>query len=256
MDTRYWGPSGWRLLHLLAAHQTPSKEAFQQFFGELPFVLPCKWCRRNLSFHQEELPFTDTKDLEQYMYVLHNKVNTILKKSKPYPTFAQVRDIYRERLDYGCTKTEFPGWPFLFSIVKDHPIQRGNLPIPDAPPIETLQTDQEKNKWNLLTPAERFSHWVAFWETLPKTFPFQEWTQAWNESIDPENPPSAWTTSSSAMKALWRLRCTFEQKLSLLNKTSYRELCNDLTFYRSGCASRNVKSKTCRRLRQTRKSQR
>ena len=254
MDTRYWGPSGWRFLHLLVANPNLSKSAFHAFLAELPFVLPCKWCRRNLTLHYEALPYENTDDFEKWMWQIHNKVNGILHKAEPYPTLATTRAIYSERFAYGCTKTEFPGWEFLFSIVKDHPIQRGNQLIPNAPPVESMKTDLEKNKWNALTPAERFEHWKRFWGVLPSVFPYAEWTQAWNESLAEITNPASWSTSSEGMRGLWRLRCHFEEKLSLINKTTYRALCNDLSFYRSGCASKSNKSQTCRRLRRTRKT--
>ena len=258
MDTRYWGPSGWGLLHLIVANPNLSKSDIHAFLKELPYVLPCKWCRRNLTLHYEDLPFEGVDDFEKWMWQIHNKVNGILHKKQPSPTLAATRKTYSERFAYGCTKTEFPGWEFLFSIVKDHPIQKGNQLIPNAPPVETLETDLEKNKWNALTPAERFAHWQAFWNALPAVFPYAEWTTVWKECIDDKesSDPTSWKTSGDAMKGLWKLRCKFEEKLSLLNKTSYKALCNDLTFYRSGCASRANKSQTCRRLRQTRKPQR
>lgn len=251
MDTRYWGPSGWRLFHLLLANPSLDRKKAEDFLEVLPYVLPCKWCRYGLSTHMEELPISEAANLEKWMWQIHNKVNRRLKKPEPYPTFASVHEVYADRLEYGCTRTEFPGWEFLFSVLKDHPLQRGNVPIPDHPPLETLKTDAEKNMWNVLG-ERRFHYWVLFWKRLVDVFPFAEWKEAWTWSSDPET----WVNSTKAMGALWKIRCEFESKLELLNKTTYRDLCNDLTFYRSGCATRSNRSRTCRRLRQTRKTQR
>ncbi len=259
MDTRYWGPSGWRLLHLLFTNPNLDKQAAHRFLAELPYVLPCKYCRANLSEHYADLPYESAEDLERWIWSIHNKVNQKLReigqKKPPNPPFAKVHQIYTERLQYGCTQTEFPGWEFLFSTIKDHPITGGRgTPLAGAPPLETLQTDLEKNRWNCLEPQRRFEHWVAFWNALPAVFPFDDWTTVWKECMTDD--PREWNTQQRAIQSLWKLRCQFEEKLALLNKTTFKHLCNDLTFHRSGCASRSNRSKTCRRLRQTRKTQR
>lgn len=259
MDTRYWGPSGWRLLHLLVANKTKNPAEFSSFLEHLPYVLPCKYCRSSLSWYYQELPYAEADDLELWMWKIHNKVNGKLRKEgqekPPNPPFAKVKKLYEERLAHGCTRTIFPGWEFLFSIIKNHPLtSHDTYPIPGAPPLETLTTDLEKNKWNCLDPQARYAHWLQFWESLPAVFPYEEWTTAWKESMT--DPPSSWTTMALGMKALWSLRCRFEEKLALLNKTTYTSLCNDLTFYKSGCANRNIQTKTCRRLRMTRKTKR
>ncbi len=259
MDTRYWGPSGWRLLHLLVANKTKNPNEFYSFLEHLPYVLPCKYCRSSLSQYYNELPYSETDDLELWMWKIHNKVNGKLRKEgqskPPNPSFAKVQQLYRDGIAHGCTRTIFPGWEFLFSIIKNHPLTSHDIhPIPGAPPLETLTTDLEKNQWNCLDPQARYAHWLQFWESLPGVFPYEEWTTAWEDSMD--TPPSSWTTMTIGMKALWSLRCRFEDKLALLNKTTYTSLCNDLTFYKSGCANRNIQTKTCRRLRMTRKTKR
>lgn len=259
MDTRYWGPSGWRLLHLIVADTSKKNKEFYSFLEHLPYVLPCKYCRSSLSSYYQEVSYQEANDLEHWMWIIHNKVNGKLRSEghskPPNPPFAKVKQIYAERLEYGCTRTEFPGWEFLFSIIKNHPLTSRDIhPLPGAPPLETLSTDLEKNRWNLLDPQQRFAHWIQFWQAVPGVFPYKEWTQAWSESL--EDPPSSWNTMGQAMKSLWKLRCRFEEKLALLNKTTYKTLCNDLTFYKSGCANKNIQSKTCRRLRMTRKTKR
>jgi hypothetical protein len=38
MDTRFWGPSGWKLLHLIAAEPTKDPTAVLEWFGLLEYV--------------------------------------------------------------------------------------------------------------------------------------------------------------------------------------------------------------------------
>ena len=244
MDTRYWGPSGWSLLHLIAA--TKTKNEAHEFLETLPFVLPCKFCRASLSKYYKELPLSGVDHFDHWMYEIHNKVNNKLRKQgqriPPNPPFSKVQKIYQEKFESGCTRTDFPGWEFLFSIAKCHPLSgEKSTPIQDAPPLETLKTDLEKNEWNVLEPEKRYTYWVRFWKALPDALPFQEWRNSWTK-----HGLKAERTSKEMVNALWRLRCAFENDLELLNKTTYSSLCRDLSLHKSGC-SKKVRAKTCRR---------
>ena len=162
MDTRFWGPSGWRLLHLMTFAYNPQrdKKAMREFLKCLPFVLPCKFCRSSLSQYYEELPYEpaleSTSALTRWMWKIHGKVNNKLRGQgqtiPPDPTFAMVKRIYTERLAHGCSKTEFPGWEFLFSIVENHPLTRGehSISMSGAPPLSSIDSDNDKElcKWN------------------------------------------------------------------------------------------------------------
>ena len=243
MDTRYWGPSGWKLLHLIAASNKHSSD-ITDFLETLPYVLPCKFCRASLSKYYGELPFTSTVKLNYWMYQIHNKVNGKLRKQgqaiPANPPFSKVKQLYEEKLQHGCTKTDFPGWEFLFSVAKCHPLSKEkSTPITGAP--ETLKTDLEKNEWNVLEPEKRYVYWVKFWKVLPLVFPFEEWKKSWlQHGLKPVE------TSKEMVTALWRLRCAFENDLELLNKTTYSNLCRDLSLHKSGC-SKKLRAKTCRR---------
>ena len=254
MDTRYWGPSGWKLFHLIAADNTPNKH-ITEFLETLPYVLPCKFCRASLSKYYEELPYTSTSNLDHWMYQIHNKVNGKLRKQgqaiTANPPFSKVKQLYEEELHLGYTKTNFPGWEFLFSVAKCHPLSKEkSTPMNDAPPIETLKTDLEKNEWNVLEPEKRYVYWVKFWKVLPLVFPFEEWRNSWLQ-----HGLQAQRTSKEMVSLLWRLRCAFENDLELLNKTTYSNLCRDLSLHKSGC-SKKLRAKTCRRTASNRRTTR
>lgn len=231
----------------------------RQFFELLPFVLPCKYCRANLAEHYEKLPLEPALQsratLTRWLYEIHNLVNAKLKgqgiKAAPNPSFEEVREIYEQRLHYGCTKTTFPGWEFLFSIVETHPLVDAAEPMPNAPPLEMLNTKDEKEllKWNYLGKQCRFEYMCRFWTLLPKVLPFSEWKTAWKSSCK-DFCSDSWSSKVKSMKALFQLRKEFEEKLDLLNRTTFHDLCNDLKFHKSGCGSaRFAKTRTCRRLR-------
>ena len=144
MDTRYWGPSGWRLLHLItfAASRSNVSPKLCDFFNTLPYVLPCKYCRKSLSEYMTEDPVEcNKKNLPKWLWRIHNDVNAKLRTQRvhvePDPSFPIVETIYVERLAAGCSRTHFEGWEFLFSIAESHPYSRAGratVPIPGHPP--------------------------------------------------------------------------------------------------------------------------
>lgn len=248
MDTRFWGPSAWRLLHLIATAEHGSKANLKAFFETLPYVLPCKYCRFSLTGYMDEVPVQFP--LDKWLWRIHNKVNGKLRSQslpvEPDPPFPKVRAIYRERLAAGCTRTEFDGWDFLFSVVENHPFSRSAMtgtPMPDAP-AEPPATCRERNKWNMCSPTERFEHYKQFWELLPKVLPFPEWERAWRSC----DGFVAWSDRPTALKTLWGIRCNMEKSLELMNKTTYSSLCKTLRAHRSGCSSAK-RGKTCRKRR-------
>lgn len=268
MDTRFWGPSAWRLLHSITFAYTPSKDkaAMRQFFELLPFVLPCKFCRSNLISHYEQLPVEDALEsretLTKWLYTIHGLVNQKLRdqgKTIPEdPPFSLVKQIYEERQAYGCSKTFFPGWEFLFSIVEAHPLLQKETPIPEAPAPETLPRKDEAIllKWNYLSGSCRFTYVCRFWNLLGDVLPFPEWRRLWKKTLKGTSS-SSWKTRESSRQTLWKTRKEFEEELALLNKTTYHDLCKMIRFYKSGCGyKQNKATRTCRRLRTLTRKQR
>lgn len=260
MDTRYWGPSGWRFLHLVSFGYNPrDKIGMREFLEILPFVLPCKFCRSSLITYYEELPPSSALDsaasLSRWMWKIHGKVNDKLRGQgqtiPPDPTYAMVKRIYTDRLHSGCSKTEFPGWEFLFSIVENHPLSKGETssPMPNAPPLETIDpsNDKELCKWNYLSPEKRFHYICRFWAVLPSVLPFQEWRTSWQLHAH-DFCETTWTSKSASRKGLWAIRCAINADLEDINTTKFRRLCNDLKLHKSGCAS-NRRARTCRKPR-------
>ena len=255
MDTRFWGPSGWRLLHLITFTYEPSqKQAVSELFSMLPFVLPCKYCRASLAQYMREeqlAPALKSRTaLTRWLYKIHNHVNAKLKGQgllkDANPSFASVKKVYEERVAAGCIRTEFEGWDFLFSIAENHPFSqtaRNSSPMPDAP-SGTL-TPEERNEFNLMTAEERMPYYKRFWESLSGALPFHEWRQAWTTcAIRYETLAHRQTW----IRELWRVRCCLEKELDLLNREEFNSLCKRLASHRSGCGSKK-RGKTCRRTR-------
>ena len=164
MDTRFWGPSGWRLLHLITFSYSPErdKKSVCKFFHMLPYVLPCKFCRASLSEYILEDPIEDACEtplkLQKWLWRIHNKVNEKLHVKTPTPSFADVAKIYTEKLEQGCSRTVFDGWEFLFSVAENHPFSRAGysaIPLQGSPPLEELTTPLLRNRWNSMEAEER-----------------------------------------------------------------------------------------------------
>lgn len=251
MDTRYWGPSGWRLLHLISFSKTVDPKDMRAFFWTIPYVLPCKYCRKSFSENSMKSPIDEAESPAKWLWQMHNKVNSKLRlqhlqhKSVSDPTFKSVEKIYEERLQSGCTRTAFEGWEFLFSIAEAHPLSRQlrtSIPIQGHPAIETIIDPLERNLWNVMEPEERFVYYKQFWKLLPLVLPFPEWTDRWQKA-------SSLNTAicrKECLKGLWAIRRHMEKDLELLNRTTYDSLCKELQKHRSGCAS-SMRGKTCRK---------
>ena len=251
MDTRYWGPSGWRLLHLIAASPNAAKN--NTFWEMIPYILPCKFCRASLTEYYIQHPIPKkASQFPAWMYTIHNCVNDKLreqcKTTPPNPPEEEVIDYYENYYNQGCSRTIFPGWRFLFSIADNHPHSSPSKPMPDAP--TTIPTSmEERNRYNLLTQVQRIACLEKFWKSVPDVLPFEEWTQSWKTHQGPMY--KAVQHRKSALSWLWKIRCGLESDLEHLGETNFHGLCKEVAKYRSGCST-SKRAKTCRSIRSNR----
>jgi hypothetical protein len=186
----------------------------------------------------------------KWLWRMHNKVNAKLRSQHvghptEDPSFTTVKEIYQERLDSGCSRTEFEGWEFLFSVAEAHPLSRQmktSVPIQGHPPIETIYDPLERNRWNVMEPEERLIYYTQFWKLLPTVFPFPEWTTHWKKASSLNDA----VCRKECVKGLWIIRRHMEKELELLNNTTYDSLCKELRRYKSGCTN-SLRGKTCRK---------
>ena len=111
MLTTVWGPSMWHYLHIMSfnypIHPTKSdKKHYREFIINLQYVLPCKYCRQNLTNNLKQLPITmqtmnNRETYSKYVYELHEHINNMLKKPSNL-TYEEVRDRY-EHFRSRCT---------------------------------------------------------------------------------------------------------------------------------------------------------
>jgi len=225
----------------------PKREDLHAFFNTIPYILPCKYCRKSFSENIAKDPIEAADSIPRWLWRMHNRVNAKLRDQRlcrsEDPSFQSVKKIYEQRMRIGCTRTHFEGWQFLFSVAEAHPLSRqgrSSVPIQGHPALETITEPLEKNRWNVMTTEERMVPYNEFWTILPRVLPFIEWSEAWKAGV-----PS---TRKELVKHLYSIRCDLEKKLELLNRTTYNSLCKELQSHRSGCAN-SVRGKTCRKKR-------
>ena len=257
MDTKYWGPSAWKLLHMATFQYNPKtqKEDMLTFFQLLPFVLPCKFCRKSLTeYYAEDSPcaaLASADTLSRWLWRIHNKVNDKLRSQgqtiAPNPSYKEVAEVYINYLAQGCSQTNFPGWEMLFSILDNHPLSReGKKTLPfEYDGSVDLSCVVQKNRLNLLKPEERIAYIVHFFEIVPSILPYKEWRSGWDGGA--EEIPNGRRRS---LCWLWKIRKTLEEQFELQNKDTFFGLCSTVATHRSGC-SKSHRAKTCRKMRKT-----
>lgn len=136
MDTRYWGPDGWKLLHTIAYNYPiqPSKDDIQThniFFTIIGDILPCKYCRISYKKYINELPIhkhLSTRDeLFIWLYNIHNKVNDKLRKQKHLKEEdPSLKEIFLKYSTYPFIDECLLGKKFINAIVHNYPLKGDN----------------------------------------------------------------------------------------------------------------------------------
>lgn len=103
MLTYVWGPSLWHFLHTMSFNYPviptcEEKHNYMNYIKSLKHILPCRYCRENLSRNLKETNFnmSDLKNRDtfsRFVYHLHNHINTMLGK-KNVIAYEVVRERY------------------------------------------------------------------------------------------------------------------------------------------------------------------
>lgn len=112
MLTTVWGPSMWHFLHTMSFNYPVSpteeqKKDYMEFILNLRNVLPCKYCRMNLTNNLKSKPIkmchmASRDTFSRFIYELHEIVNKMLGK-KSGLTYCDVRERY-EHFRSRCTQ--------------------------------------------------------------------------------------------------------------------------------------------------------
>ena len=272
MDTRFWGPSGWALLHLIAADPTVKNRIKEvlRFFELLPYVLPCKYCRASLSDYYAVQPLTattlkDATTFSHWLYDIHNRVNGKLRGqgllTQPNPSWTSVHAKYAKQQSGLCDSSPLLGWDFMTSVAFTTPaLNYKPAPMPDTPEevdLATLDLDS-RNRYNLLTRKERIAALKEWWSLIPAILPCPAWRASWSAAASESGSIPLREGREPAMQWMWAveeqvcqgLRCPPpHESLPFLKKT--------MKVYESSCGlSKSKKAKTCRRKKKIAKASR
>lgn len=268
MDTRFWGPSGWRFLHIISFQINDGSllisNNVKTFFTHLSFVLPCKFCRYSLTEYYDKLPIPESaEDFSRWMYDIHNCVNGKLRSQKllnePNPKWSMIQSRYKDWVKAPCNTRQMLGWDFLYAIAYTTPSKsQQSTPMPDAP--KDLPDDpKERNRWNVMSYLERRKYLSEWWKSVGYSLPFENWRKAWSISLEREGDPPLQKGKKSMIAWLYRMETNICQSLSgsapeTVYHSNFEGLCSELYSFSSGCGVDKSKTlKTCRAIKEKRR---
>jgi len=206
MDTQFWGPSAWRLLHLMAFSDHRSPEVYT-FLKNLPYILPCKFCRESLKKFYRESPLREAypNNIAKWMYEIHNDVNNKLRKQgllkAPNPTFKEVKEMYEPQL-LKADKEHILGFDFFKSVA--YVKSKSNC-------------EPELKEW---------------WNSIAEALPFPTWRQQWKAAEEKEGKAPLEKGKQAMIAWLYRIQ----------GKQNYKDFTKETKAFSSSC----TKGTTCR----------
>lgn len=233
MDTRFWGPSGWKLLHLITYGypNTPSNQDkinYGVFFNSMKYILPCKYCRMSLTKFYKQIPVEEhlrTKEtLTNWLYQIHNKVNNKLRKQNliktPNPKKKEIDFIYEKMLENKC---RIPGWDFLYCMIFNYPKDK-----------DTLSYD-------------RINGYITFFSYIGKVIPCESYSKEYTKMIIKYPIQNFMDKNENLVNWLYKINCKIDHKLGF-KKKSFKRVCKVYESHRAkACSKKNHKGKsTCR----------
>jgi hypothetical protein len=268
MDTRFWGPSGWALLHLIAAApiEQTRQAAVKQWFDLLEYILPCKYCRASFHDYTKIQPLTPTiiknpDTFGRWVYDIHNRVNAKLRGqgllTTQDPSWSSVKSKYNTIQKSLCSSSPLLGWDFMTSVAFTTPGRATKTtPMPDAPENGEPLSFEERNRYNLLSREERINQLRAWWGLIPTILPCLFWRAAWASAVQNVGPAPLESPYQKAIQEwMWQIE---EQVCAGLKcptpHTSKTALAEEVSAFESDC-SKKPQGKTCRARKHKRRLQ-
>jgi hypothetical protein len=261
MDTRFWGPSGWKLIHLVAAAPVPKQRvaAILEWFHLLEYVLPCKYCRASFHDYIRLQPLTadimaDPTAFSRWAFDIHNRVNSKLRGQglleTPDPEWATIRDYYATQQKGLCDGSPLLGWDFMISVAFTTPAADYTpVPMPDAPEPATDWTSLDpatRNRYNLLTRAERMPYLKRWWRLIPAILPCEAWRRAWSHAVRTVGQPPLQNGREAVLRWMWRIESAVCRDLRCpVPHSCVAAMKREAAAFESSCGS-SRRGNTCR----------
>lgn len=273
MDTRFWGPSGWRLLHLIAAEPITDdqhRKAVLRWFCLLPYILPCKYCRASFSDYLEVQPLTpeileSPQRFGYWLYAIHNRVNGKLRGqgliTTRNPSWPEIRSRYQKLHSGLCKGAPLLGWDFMTSVAYTTPEKDYTpTPMPDLPEEATKEEqarwcEKKRNRYNLLTREERIHKLEEWWRLIPSILPCSAWRLAWSSAMRQVGTAPLEDGKKAVMQWMWSVEQNVCHGLKCPTPhSSFPDMRAELTAFESGCGKAR-RGKTCRARKEKRRHQ-
>ncbi len=236
MDTTFWGPDGWKLLHSIAINY-PSKpnntikNTYKLFFNSLKYVLPCIYCRRSYTEYIALLPIDDyltsKNKMSEWVYKLHNLVNDKLRNQglniNPDPSLEEINKRYHNFLDdiNNTNCINMPGWNFIYCIIFNYPVNKDDIEF------------------------DRLINYIIFFNYLSKVLPFKKAQNHFEKYIQNNPIKESLDTRDSIIKWGYSLEKYVSKNINS-NCISFNERCELIEKYRAGCGGKKDIKPTCR----------
>jgi len=216
VDTRYWGPPGWQLFHLIAFRS----EHPDDVLNDMKDVLPCKFCRASTTEFVKKHPLRGNPG--KWLYDIHNMVNDKLRTQAkddskvidpgPDPDFEEIKERYM-----AMKPTKIPGRDFLMAVAYNYP---------DDPEPQDMSTQRQ------------FIHHLA------DAYPFGNLRRVFKSYLDKnEVDLSSRMGYLRWMHGLMKLLA----KETRTGLRSFKGYVQHLAYYKAGCEKKTYKGKTCRK---------
>jgi hypothetical protein len=241
MDTRFWGPPAWILLHTIAYNYVPNeinREIYALFFENLKNVLPCIYCRASyteyISLEPIQKYLNSSKDLSLWLYKIHNLVNNKLRSQGLInwedPSFESVYKKYSDENDSidKCRSRyqSIMGWNFLYCIVFVY-AEHG---------VETALTSY-------------YNGYIIFFNKLGDVLPEKGGYRNIYNMYLKDNPILDYLKNRELLKKwIYNLE-KYMNHILKLKCDDFLKIEDEIENYRAGCGGKNKDTKpTCRRI--------
>jgi hypothetical protein len=241
MDTTFWGPPAWILLHTIAFNYVPSeinRETYRLFFENLQNILPCIYCRASYIEYISKENITkylnSSKDLSLWLYNIHNLVNSKLRSQGlitwQNPTFEDIYKRYsdsNEAIDRCQTRYQsIMGWNFLYCIAFIFP--------------ENGRIDSQTAHYN---------GYYIFFNKLADVLPEKGGYRTIYKTYLDNNPILEYLEEREKLKKwVYNLEITMNHSLTI-KCDKFAKIEDEIEQYRAGCGGIKDDNKpTCRRI--------
>ncbi len=233
MDTRFWGPDGWLLLHSIAAYYpdqptVDDKALYVKFFETIQDVLPCIYCRNSFAQYNLELDLKsyldDSRSLSNWLFQMHNKVNDKLEgQGLPVSRNDNFDEIYKYYRRYvrEVNPLNLPGWDFIYCIFFNFPLARDGAKLT----------------------KRRYESYRDFIELLPYVTPFKMFSSVLKVHLK-QLTIKDYMSRSGLKRWVYLLEQRYCRAIKI-ECPKFRDRCYSIELFRAGCNGKNDPKPTC-----------